>query len=42
MADDERKKEPVKPLTLDILRKMAVSGKSLPSSDSVPQEERAK
>ena len=31
MADEERKTEPVQPLTEDILRKMAASGKSLPS-----------
>lgn len=31
MADDNKKTEPVKPLTPDILRKMAASGKSLPS-----------
>jgi hypothetical protein len=30
MTDDEKKEKPVKPLTPDILRKMAASGKSLP------------
>ena len=31
MVDDKKKTEPVKPITPDILRKMAASGKSLPS-----------
>jgi len=32
MADDEKKTELANPLTPDILRKMALSGKSLPLS----------
>jgi hypothetical protein len=41
MADDEKKMEPLKPLTLDVLRKMVASGKSLPSLKPPPLEERA-
>jgi hypothetical protein len=41
MADEEKKTEPVQPLTEDILRKMAASGKSLPSvKPALPPEER--
>jgi len=41
MADDEKKPEPVEPLTPDILRKWALSGKSIPSAKlPEPPEER--
>jgi hypothetical protein len=40
MANDEKKTEPVKPLTKEILRKMAASGKSLPSVKPEPRKER--
>jgi hypothetical protein len=41
MAHDEKKTEPVKTLTLDVLRKMAASGKSLPSLKlALPPEEK--
>ncbi|NYF79587.1 hypothetical protein HDF17_001907 [Granulicella arctica] len=36
MADNEKKTEPVQPLTLDILKKMSASGKSLPSVKPAP------
>ena len=42
MEDNEKKIEPVKPLTLDALRKMAASGKSIPSVKPAPPEERTK
>jgi hypothetical protein len=38
MTDDEKKTEPLKPFTPDILRKMVASGKSLPSGMSTPEE----
>jgi hypothetical protein len=41
MTDDEKKTEPVKQLTLDVLRKMVASGKSLPSLKPPALEERA-
>jgi len=41
--DDEKKTEPVKPLTPDVLRKMVASGKSLPPGiPAASLEERTK
>jgi hypothetical protein len=42
MADAEKKMEPVEPLSPDILRKLALSGKSVPSHKSAPPEGRTK
>ena len=39
MADDEKKREPLKPLTQDALRKLALSGKSVPSVKPAPPPE---
>jgi hypothetical protein len=40
MADEAKKTEPVKPLTQNVLRKMALAGKSLPSvKPTLPSEE---
>ena len=36
MAEDENEREPVKPPSEDILRKMALAGKSLPSVKPTP------
>jgi hypothetical protein len=36
MADDEKKRGPLKTLTPDVLRKLALSGKSVPSVKPAP------
>ena len=40
MADDKEKTEPVKPRAPDILQRLALSGKSVPSSKPALPEER--